>query len=335
MLDFIKKLPKIELHLHIEGTLEPELMFELAKRNNIALPYHSIEDVKKAYNFQNLQSFLDLYYAGASVLITEQDFYDLTFAYLKKISTQNVRHIEIFFDPQTHTKRNILFETFFNGIYKALEDGKKQLNITYRLIMCFLRDLSEEDAFTNLDQAFPFKDKITAVGLDSAEKNNPPSKFERVFSLAREQGYLTVAHAGEEGAAEYIIEALDLLHVRRIDHGVRCLENAALVESLVAKQIPLTVCPLSNIKLCVFDKLEHHPLKKMLDLGLCVNINSDDPAYFGGYIEENFIATQNALNLTEDDLIQITKNSILATFLDDHEKQTLLDELDSWWARAS
>lgn len=325
---FIHELPKTELHLHIEGTLEPELLFELADRNQIELPFHSVETLRQAYNFSNLQSFLDIYYQGANVLLKEQDFYDLTHAYLNKVASQNVRHVEIFFDPQTHTDRGIAFATVINGIDQALQDAKQQLGISSKLIMCFLRHLPEEQALTTLDQAKPFLDKITAVGLDSSEVGHPPEKFQRVFAKARELGLLTVAHAGEEGPADYIWQALELLKVRRIDHGVRCLSDDRLVTYLTEKQIPLTVCPLSNIKLCVFDKLEHHPLKQMLDRNLCVGINSDDPAYFGGYLEANYLACQKALDLDMQAIYQLAKNAIVSTFLTNAEQQPLLNELD-------
>lgn len=328
---FISQLPKAELHLHIEGTLEPELMFALAKRNQLKLPHQSVEDVRKAYQFQNLQSFLDIYYAGASVLIEEQDFYDLTWAYLQRAKTQNIRHTEIFFDPQTHTKRGIAFKTVINGIHRALADAQTQLNISSHLIMCFLRDLTAENAIQTLEEALPYKNWITAVGLDSGEVGNPPNKFIEVYAKARAHGLLAVAHAGEEGPAEYIWEALDQLLVLRIDHGVRCLEDPALVNELVKKQIPLTVCPLSNIKLCVFKSMKQHPLKKMLDMGLCVMVNSDDPAYFGGYVNENLFAAQKALRLSKQDLYQLAKNSFNATFLSKEDKAKLISELDDYY----
>ena len=277
--NFIKTIPKAELHLHIEGTFEPELMFKIAKRNNLKIKYKSVEELKKAYNFNNLQEFLDIYYEGAKVLIEEQDFYDMTWAYLKKVHLQNVTHTEIFFDPQTHTDRKIKFGTVIEGIHKALEDGQKKLGITSKLIMCFLRHLDEETAVKTLKEALNYKDWITAVGLDSSEVGNPPSKFQNVFEQARNEGFLTVAHAGEEGPAEYIWEALNLLKVSRIDHGNHCLDDEKLVKELVNRKIPLTVCPLSNLKLKVVKDLKNHPLKAMLDKGLLVTINSDDPAY--------------------------------------------------------
>jgi len=286
MKDFISNIPKAELHLHIEGTFEPELMFAIAQRNNIDLKYKSIAELKSAYDFSNLQDFLDIYYQGASVLITEQDFYDMTWAYLEKVYKQNVIHVEIFFDPQTHTDRGIEFATVINGIYKALEDAQNKLNISSKLILCFLRHLDEKAAFETLEQALPYKDKITAVGLDSSELGHPPSKFIKVFAKAREAGFLTVAHAGEEGPAEYIWEALNLLKVSRIDHGNNAMQDQKLLDRLITEQMPLTICPLSNLKLKVVDDLKKHPLKAMLDKNMLVTINSDDPAYFGGYLNE-------------------------------------------------
>jgi adenosine deaminase len=324
----IQRIPKAELHLHIEGTLEPGLMMALAKRNGVAIPYASVEEIRSAYEFSDLQSFLDIYYAGAQVLIEEQDFYDLTRAYLERAATDNVRHVEIFFDPQTHTERNIGFETILNGIYRALQDGESELEITFELIMCFLRHLSAADAMATLEQALPHKERIRAVGLDSSEVGHPPSKFVHVFDRARDEGFLTVAHAGEEGPPEYIHEALDLLKVERIDHGVRSLEDPALVERLAKDQTPLTVCPLSNIKLRVFDTLEEHNLKKLLDAGLCASINSDDPAYFGGYIGENFLQTQRALELSADEIVTLGRNSFTASFLPDNRKERHLAEIE-------
>ncbi|MGI9203580.1 MAG: adenosine deaminase [Woeseiaceae bacterium] len=324
----IQRLPKAELHLHIEGTLEPEMMMELAQRNRVSIPYSSVEEIRYAYNFSDLQSFLDIYYTSAQVLTETQDFYDLTFAYLEHAAEDNVRHVEIFFDPQTHTERGVDFATVIDGIYGALLDGETQLGITFRLIMCFLRHLSEGAAMATLDAALTFKDKIHAVGLDSSEVGHPPSKFERVFDRARKEGFLTVAHAGEEGPPEYIYEALDLLKVERIDHGVRCMEDPALVERLVAEQIPLTVCPLSNVKLRVFDSLEQHNLKTLLQRGLCVTINSDDPAYFGGYIAKNYLRTQQALELNSEDIYSLTRNAFTASFLSDADKQRHIGELD-------
>ena len=321
--------PKAELHLHIEGTLEPELMFALSQRNNIPIPYASVEEVRKVYDFTNLQSFLDIYYQGCNVLVKEQDFYDLTFAYLDRVSKQGVRHTEIFFDPQTHTERGIPFETVITGITRALDDGPKQFGITSKLILCFLRHLSAEAAMATLQEALPFKHLITAVGLDSSEVGNPPKKFQSVFDKALEEGFLTVAHAGEEGPPEYIWQALDLLHASRIDHGVRSFEDGKLLERLVREQVPLTVCPLSNVKLKVYPSMEEHNLKKLLELGLCVTVNSDDPAYFGGYIEENYEAVRQTLGLTSQDLYQLAKNSFRASFLDERKKQELITELDA------
>jgi adenosine deaminase len=328
--DFIEGLPKVELHLHIEGSLEPELMFSLAQRNNIDVPFNSVAEVRDAYNFSNLQDFLNIYYRGMSVLQTEQDFFDLTWAYLQKIAVQNVMHTEIFFDPQGHTERGIEFETVLNGITRALHDGKQKLGISSCLIMCFLRHLSEEDAFKTLEQALPHKDKIVGVGLDSSEVGHPPSDFENVFAKAREEGLLAVAHAGEEGPPEYIWEALDLLKVNRVDHGNRSLEDDGLVQRLVDEYIPLTVCPLSNLKLCVVSDLRNHPIRKMLDLGLKATINSDDPSYFGGYMNENFIQVTEALALEESHLTMITRNAIEASFLDDSDKSALQQRLEDY-----
>jgi adenosine deaminase len=328
MQTFIHNLPKAELHLHIEGTLEPELMFELAKRNNIELPYTSAEEIRKAYNFHNLQSFLDLYHQGCTVLVTEQDFYDLTLAYFSKVATQNVKHAEIFFLAQSHTERGISFDTVFNGIYQATQEAKTKLGVSSEMILCFNRHLSEEQAFADLAVALPYKDKIIAVGLESSEKGHPPEKFERVFAKAREEGFLTVAHAGEEGPPDYIWQAINLLKVKRIDHGVRCLEDDKLVDYLKAHQIPLTVCPLSNIKLCVFDKIENHCIKKLLDLGLCVLINSDDPSYFDGYIEENYLAVQEAFDLNKAEMAQFAINSFRASFLPENSKAKFISEIE-------
>ncbi len=324
----IQRIPKAELHLHIEGTLEPEMMMALARRNEIELPYSNVDEIRDAYDFSNLQSFLDVYYAGARVLREEQDFFELTRAYLERAAEDNVCHVEIFFDPQTHTERDIEFATVVDGIDRALRDGRSRLGITFRLIMCFLRHLSAEDAMATLEAALPFKDKIDAVGLDSSELGHPPSRFTEVFNRARDEGFLTVAHAGEEGPPAYIREALDLLNVERIDHGVRCLEDPDLVARLVEEQVPLTVCPLSNVKLCVFDSLEQHNLKQLLQHGLCVTVNSDDPSYFGGYIGENYRRTQEALELSEDDIYTLAKNAFVASFLGDTEKQRYISELD-------
>ncbi len=331
---FLHELPKAELHLHIEGTLEPELMFLLSKRNGVPLPYLSVDAVRRAYVFQDLQSFLDIYYAGCNVLLKEQDFYDLTWAYLQRAALQNVRHAEIFFDAQTHTGRGVPFETVINGIHRALQDGQQRFGLSSRLILCFLRHLSADDAMATLEQALAFKDRITAVGLDSSEVGHPPEKFRAVFERALSEGWLTVAHAGEEGPPEYVWQALDLLSVQRIDHGVRSLEDKRLVERLADEQVPLTVCPLSNVKLQVFKSLDQHNLKAMLDRGLCATVNSDDPAYFGGYVEDNFSAVQSALKLSHDDLVQLAKNSFRASFLPVDDKQRYLAEIDQVQATA-
>ncbi|MDA9189785.1 adenosine deaminase [bacterium] len=328
MENLIKTLPKTELHLHIEGSLEPELLFSLAKRNQIELKYKSVKAVRAAYNFNCLQDFLDIYYAGASVLIHEQDFYDLTYAYLLMCKEDNIVHTEIFFDPQTHTERGISFKTVFSGIKRALEDGEKNLKISSKIIMCFLRHLSEQEAFKTLEESTPFKDDIYAVGLDSSEKGHPPSKFERVFKKSISMGYKTVAHAGEEGPPEYIWEALELLKVERIDHGVRAIEDPKLMDYLVKNQIPLTVCPLSNTKLRVFDQMKDHNLKLLLNQGVRVMINSDDPAYFGGYLNKNYIEVVNALNLDKQDLFKLVKNSFQASFMDKNKIQKYISSID-------
>ncbi|WP_300492915.1 adenosine deaminase [Marinobacter sp.] len=307
---WLKALPKAELHLHLEGALEPELMFALARRNGIELPWSDVDVLRQAYSFNNLQEFLDLYYQGANVLRTEQDFYDLTWAYLKKCQAQGVVHIEPFYDPQTHTERGIPFEAAINGISGAMRDGREQLGITGGLILSFLRHLSEDDAFRTLEQAMPFRDQFFAVGLDSAEQGHPPSKFERVFAKARAEGFLAVAHAGEEGPPEYIWQALDLLKVNRIDHGVRAAEDPKLLERLADEQIPLTVCPLSNIKLRVFPDMAHHNILDLLEQGLKVTVNSDDPSYFDGYVLENFVALRDGLGMTEEQARRLAQNSM-------------------------
>lgn len=317
---FLNELPKAELHMHLEGSLEPELMFQLAQRNHINLPFDSVDAIRDAYQFSNLQDFLDIYYQGANVLQTEQDFYDLTWAYLERCKAQNVLHVEPFFDPQTHTERGIAFATVINGIDRALQDAEQQLGISSRLIMCFLRHLPESAAFATLEQALPYQDKIIAVGLDSSEKGFPPELFERVFTKAREAGFLTVAHAGEEGPADYIGQALNLLKVERIDHGVRCVEDPDLVEHLINIHMPLTVCPLSNIKLCVFKDMREHNILELLERGVKVTINSDDPAYFGGYMTENFVAVADALPMTKAQAIKLAQNSFEASFLSHAEK---------------
>jgi len=332
---FIRDMPKIELHLHIEGSLEPELMFELAQRNGIALPFADVEAVRRAYDFSNLQDFLDIYYQGMNVLREEQDFYDLARAYFERIAAQNVMHTEIFFDPQGHTARGVAFETVLDGLTRAMRDAQDDLGVTSKLIMCFLRHLSEEEAFKTLDEALPYKDKIIGVGLDSSEKGHPPSKFANVFKKAREEGFLIVAHAGEEGPPDYVTEALDILNVDRIDHGNRLLEDAALTERVAAAGIALTVCPLSNLKLCVVKDMHDHPLRKMLDLGLKATVNSDDPSYFGGYMTENFLAVAKALDLNAAHLLTLTRNGIEASFLSDAEKSVLFDRVDAFAQKAA
>jgi adenosine deaminase len=310
MYEWLNALPKAELHLHLEGTLEPELLFALAERNRVKLPWADVETLRKAYAFSNLQEFLDLYYAGADVLRSEQDFYDLTWAYLLKCKAQNVIHVEPFFDPQTHTDRGIPFEVVLRGIQGALKDGEQQLGISHGLILSFLRHLSEEEAFKTLEQAMPFRDAFVAVGLDSSEVGHPPSKFRRVFDRARAEGLLTVAHAGEEGPPQYIWEALDLLKVERIDHGVRAIEDERLMQRIIDEQIPLTVCPLSNTKLCVFEHMGQHNILAMLERGVKVTVNSDDPAYFGGYVTENFQALYEHLGMTKEQAQRLAQNSL-------------------------
>ena len=320
---FIQQLPKVELHLHIEGSLEPELMFELAQRNQVDIPFASPQEVRDAYQFTNLQDFLDIYYQGANVLLHEQDFYDLTWAYLMRCKEDNVIHTEIFFDPQTHTARGVAFETVIEGISKALDQGKKELGISSQIIMCFLRHLSEEDAIKTLEQALPYKDKIIGVGLDSSEQGHPPEKFTEVFRQAHAAGFLAVAHAGEEGPAMNIRNAIDILGVHRVDHGVRCVEDNALVTELAETRMPLTVCPLSNLKLKVFEEMEEHNIVELLRQGLCVTINSDDPAYFGGYMTDNFNAVADAHPMSHEELAQFTLNAIEASFISDQEKQQM------------
>ena len=327
--NWLKSLPKVELHLHIEGSLEPELMFDLAKKNNIELPFKDVADIRSAYEFSNLQDFLDIYYQGANVLQTEQDFYDLAWAYLLKCQQQNVMHVEPFFDPQTHTDRGIDFKVVINGLVNALKDGEEKLGITSELILCFLRHLSEEAAFETLQMAEPYLDQIIGVGLDSAEQGNPPEKFSRAFARAREMGLRTVAHAGEEGPPEYIWTAIKDLKVSRIDHGVRASVDDALMLYLIESQIPLTVCPLSNIKLCVFNAMEQHNIIDMLERGVCVTVNSDDPAYFGGYMNENFIALNNSFGLTEVQSKRFVLNAITASFADEKRKQALVNIINN------
>ncbi|SDF45871.1 adenosine deaminase [Cellulophaga baltica] len=328
----IQGIPKAELHLHIEGSFEPELMFKIAKRNNITLAYDSIASLKEAYKFNNLQEFLDLYYIGAQVLIHEQDFYDLTWAYLTKVHSQNVVHVEVFFDPQTHTDRGISFDVVFNGIFKALEKAKEELNISYQLIMSYLRHLSEEEAFKTLESSLPYKQYIHGVGLDSSEMGNPPSKFSKVFKASADEGYKLVAHAGEEGPSTYIWEALDLLKVVRIDHGNRCLDDEALVERLLKEKIALTLCPLSNVALKVIQKMEEHPVAKMLDKGLIATIHSDDPAYFGGYMNENYYETAKALNLNKSQLMQLAINAFEASWLSAARKEEHINQVKEYFS---
>ncbi|WP_240205569.1 adenosine deaminase [Vibrio sp. CyArs1] len=332
---FIQDLPKVELHLHIEGSLEPELLFKLAQRNGISLPYASPEALRTAYDFEDLQSFLDIYYQGANALITEQDFYDLTWAYLERCKADNVIHTEIFFDPQTHTERGIAFETVIKGIHRALQDGETTLGITSQIIMCFLRHLSEDSAIETLKQALPHKDLIVGVGLDSSEQGHPPEKFARVFKMAKEHGFLTVAHAGEEGPAQNIVDAIELLGVSRVDHGVRCVESDELVASLIETKMPLTVCPLSNIKLCVFDDMSQHNIVSLLRKGVAVTINSDDPAYFGGYMTDNFKAVSEAHDMTHQELAQLTINAIDASFIDESMKREYRSRVIDYVARFS
>ena len=328
IIEFIKKVPKAELHLHIEGTLEPEHMFELAKRNNVSIPYNNVEEVKSAYNFKNLDSFLNIYYQGSKVLIHEKDFFDLTWAYILKCKEDNIVHTEIFFDPQTHLDRGISFDIVINGISKALDKANIEFGLTSKIIMCFLRHLDEESGFKVLDQALKYKNKIVGVGLDSSELGNPPKKFEKLFQKARDEGFLTVAHAGEEGPPEYIWDSINLLKVKRIDHGVQSLKDEKLVDLLIKEQIPLTVCPLSNIKLCVFDKIENHNLKKMLNKGLRVMVNSDDPAYFGGYLNKNLIEIQSALDLSIEEVKTLIINSFKSSFLDDVQKNKWIKKIN-------
>ena len=327
---FVTGLPKAELHLHLEGSLEPEHMFELAARNRVALPYATVEDIRHAYNFGNLQEFLDVYYAGMSVLLNEQDFYDLTMAYLRKAHTDTVRHVEVFFDPQGHTERGIPFAAVVSGVSKALQAGEAEYGISHKLIMCFLRHLSEEDAFTTLEQAKPHLDQIHGVGLDSYEMGHPPSKFARVFAAAGELGLRKVAHAGEEGPPAYVEEALDVLTIERLDHGNRSMESPALLQRLADQQMTLTLCPLSNLKLCVSDDMADHPIKAMLERGLRVTVNSDDPSYFGGYVNDNYHALIDALDLTRDDLIQLAKNSFTGSFLSAEKKNAYLQEISQY-----
>ena len=327
IVEFIKKVPKTELHLHIEGTLEPDHMFKLAKKNNISIPFKNIKEVEEAYNFNNLDSFLKIYYEGSKVLIKEEDFFDLTWAYALKCKEDNIVHAEIFFDPQTHVNRGINFEIVINGIYKALQKAKNEFGLSFKIIMCFLRHLSEKSGFEMLDHAIAHKDKIFGVGLDSSEIGNPPSKFKKLFKKSIEEGFLTFAHAGEEGPPKYIWDSINLLNVKRIDHGVQCLHDKKLVEKLRRDKTPLTVCPLSNIKLRVFNKLKEHNLKKMLDEKLMVMVNSDDPAYFGGYLNKNLIEIQSALNLSINDIKTLIINSFKSSFLAEEKKMEWISKI--------
>jgi adenine deaminase len=327
---FIAGLPKAELHIHIEGSLEPEMMLALAGRNGVALPYRDVEAVRAAYRFGNLQDFLDLYYRGMSVLRQDQDFYDLAMAYLRRAAAENVRHAEIFFDPQGHTERGIAFKTVIDGLWRALGDGEREFGITASLILCFLRHLDEASAERTLDDAQPWRERIIGVGLDSSEKGHPPSKFQRVFARARGLGLHAVAHAGEEGPADYVRQALDLLQVERIDHGNRALDDPELIARLVRQKMPLTVCPLSNLRLCVVNDLSGHPLKRMLEAGLVATVNSDDPAYFGGYITENLLAAQRALGLGKEEIVTLARNGFAAAFCDEATKQRHLAQLNDY-----
>lgn len=335
MKDFIDSLPKAELHVHIEGTFEPELMFKIAQRNQIDIPFQSVEELKKAYQFNCLQDFLDIYYQGAGVLVHERDYYDLTYSYLEKCSRQNVLHTEIMFDPQTHTERGISFKTVIQGISKACTDARENLGVSSLLIMSFLRHLSEESAFETLAMALPFKDKIIAIGLDSSEKGNPPSKFKHVYQASVQEGFIPLAHAGEEGDADYIWEAIDILKIKRIDHGNNCLQDMDLVREIVKRDMALTVCPLSNTALQVVDDLINHPLKKMMNLGLKVTVNSDDPAYFGGQVNQNYVEIQKALDLSKRDLYELAKNSFKYSLLADNLQQKYLVTLEEFYQKNS
>lgn len=328
--NFILKIPKAELHLHIEGTLEPELMFKIAKRNSIKIKYKSIKELKNAYKFNNLQDFLDIYYQCTNVLINKKDFYDLTLEYFKKVHKQNVLHAEIFFDPQTHTNRGIKFKTVINGISKAQKYAYKKFKISSKLIMCFLRDQSVDSAMETLKEALKYKNMICAVGLDSAEVGNPPSKFKEVFNIARKNGFLTVAHAGEEGTSKYVWQAINQLKVSRIDHGNHTIDDPKLIKELVKRKIPLTLCPLSNLRLKIIKDIKNHPIRNMINQGLFVTINSDDPAYFFGYINDNYLAIEKAVNLKKEEIYNIAKNSFNASFLSKKEKQKLINKLDKY-----
>ena len=333
--ELLRRMPKAELHIHIEGSLEPELIFALAQRNGVRIPYASVEDLRRAYAFTNLQSFLDIYYAGASVLLKEQDFFDMAWAYLQRAAADNVIHAEIFFDPQTHTARGVAMETVVNGLHRACEEARGRLGVDALLILCFLRHLSEEEAFATLEQALPYRDKFIGVGLDSSEVGHPPEKFAKVFARCRELGFHLVAHAGEEGPPAYVWTALDLLKVERIDHGVQSTKDPALMRRLAKDRIPLTVCPLSNLKLCVFPKLADHNLRQLLDAGLVATVNSDDPAYFGGYMNDNFVQTFAATGLTAAQAWQLAKNSFEASFIDEPARRRYGDLLDATFAAFS
>jgi len=326
--EFISRLPKAELHLHIEGSLEPGLLLRLAKKHGINLPYKTLEEIEAAYQFDDLQSFLDLYYMGAGVLIDEQDFYDLMWAYLCRCREENILHTEIMFDPQTHTDRGVSFELVIDGFSRALEDARREWNQSSSLIMSFLRHLPESEALLTLEQGLAHKARILSVGLDSAEVGHPPEKFQGVFAKAKEAGFMRVAHAGEEGPVQYIHSAISLLDIQRIDHGVRCVDDPSLVERLRKNRMPLTMCPLSNVRLCVYDHMGEHPILKLLDEGLCVTVNSDDPSYFGGYLNENYLALADALSMTEAQAVQLARNSFEASFLDNNTKQKFLSEID-------
>jgi adenosine deaminase len=332
--DLVQAMPKAELHMHIEGSLEPELMFAMAERNGVKLPYASVEELRRAYDFTDLQSFLDIYYAGASVLQTERDFYDMTRAYLERAHADNVRHTEIFFDPQTHTARGIGFPLVVNGIHRALKDAEQEWGMSTALILCFLRHLSEEEAFATLEESLPYRDKFIGVGLDSSERGHPPEKFARVFARCRDLGLRLVAHAGEEGPPEYIRTALDVLHVERIDHGVRCLEDAQLTARLAREQVALTVCPLSNVKLRVFGQIGDHNMLRLLEAGLAATVNSDDPAYFGGYVNDNYVALFDSLPLNREHARTLARNSFAAAFLGEERKAAYLREVDDFFSRA-
>jgi adenine deaminase len=324
----IKRLPKCELHIHIEGSLEPDMVFALARRNGIRLPYPSVEALRQAYRFGDLQDFLNVYYQAMSVLVTEQDFYDLAWAYLERAHADNVRHVEMFFDPQGHTSRGVAFATVIGGLHRAIVDAGEKLGVQASLIMCFLRHLEEADAQRTLDQALAFKDRIVGVGLDSSEKGNPPSKFKHVFARARDAGFFLTAHAGEEGPASYVWEALDVLGCARIDHGNHSIEDASLVGRLAREQVPLTMCPLSNLRLRVVDELAHHPLRRLMDKGVLVTVNSDDPAYFGGYVNQNYLAISAALGLGRGDIAAIVRNGIRASLMTAADKDKALADIE-------